>query len=647
VGKPVSLFRLLVRQCDFLADKREIFAKCRVIAEQKAYEQYKAKTTLDDIYIQLERLLGLPAESLKLIQGEEINIEKKLAIPIPSTAAILADERKKGKHIAFVSDMYMSSKVIQDLLESAKIWETGDILLVSNMEGCDKASSLLFRRLKERCGLDGQKILHRGDNVKADFIGAKKAGCNAFLEKPAKLNRYEEIMENYSAKTNGFSSLLAGISRAVRLAHFKDDEHDQTIIRIAAGVVSPLLIAYVYWILKESCRLGLRTLYFASRDGEVLLAVAEQLSAAFEEFHRIELRYFYGSRHAWYPPSIKTAEDLEEAFSTWLFEGTADQTLAVFFSRLNIEIEDIKELLIQFDLSMLLSKTNLSSSDKSRLKIFLLSHDVLSFILSRSSQYRDSVLAYLRQEGLAGKKKWGFVDIGWKGRLQQKLSTFVSEIGGCLPVGFYFALVSYPSSSRYGAYCAYLSLNNFTTTSVVHLLETFCSGSHGIVLGYGTDESGVVRPCLQQEKNEAFHRWGLSCYRNAIMEFCAYLQSSTLLEQQWDFDKNMLVSLVDTFGCRPMYNEVKVWGAFVLSDDQKETTQVPLAGKLQFKDVIGEFLPRRYRLKFLWVEGTLTRSTFVMKCMYVNAHWFARTLESLIRKPIRLISKFMSIKGLV
>jgi predicted HAD superfamily hydrolase len=638
VGKPASLFHLLAHQCEFFVDKEKPFAEYRIIAEQKAYARHKEKMSLDDIYIQLGESLGLPAESLKPVQSEEIDYEKKLAIPVPFMAGVLANERKKGRHIAFLSDMYLPSEVIQGLLMSAKIWRAGDILLVSNVEGSNKASSLLFRCLKERCGLEGKKIFHRGDNGRADFMGARMAGCEALLENPAKLNRYEEIMESFCASTNGFSSLLAGISRAVRLAHFEDSEYDQTIVSVAAGVASPLLTGYVYWILKEASRMGLQTLYFVSRDGEVLLAIAKQLSVAFEEFRRIELRYLYGSRHAWYPPSIKTAEDLEEAFSTWLSEGRADQTLEAFFQRLNIELEEIEALLIKFGLLELMSKIRFSRSDRKELKAFLLRPEVLSFVLSRSSQYRNNVLAYLRQEGLAGKKKWGLVDLGWQGRLQQKLSAFVREIGGCLPKGFYFALMSLPNPSRYGEYYAYLSLKNFATDGVVNpevanILEMFCAGSHGVVLGYDTDASGRMKPRLQKEKNVSFHQWGLSCYRNAIMEFCTYLQKPVILEQQWNFEKDMLTSLVNTFWRHPKCDEVKVYGAFVHSSDQKDRKAGSLAECIQLKNILGEFLSYHhpYRLKLFWMAGTLSRSTLIMRGMYVGVHWFARTLVSLVR----------------
>ena len=55
-------------------------------------------------------------------------------------------------------------------------------------------------------------------------------------------------------------------------------------------------------------------------------------------------------------------------------------------------------------------------------------------------------------------------------------------------------------------------------TSLVHLLETFCSGAEGSTLGY-EEAGGVYRPILEAATNEIALRWGLVHYQNAVARF--------------------------------------------------------------------------------------------------------------------------------
>jgi hypothetical protein len=96
VGNPASIFHFLACNMELPQKyKKKPFAEYRIIAEKMTHARYKEKTTLDDIYTQLGKFLELSEGYLNLI-----------------------------KHV----------------------------LLVSSTEGCDKKSSLLFRRLQSLLG---------------------------------------------------------------------------------------------------------------------------------------------------------------------------------------------------------------------------------------------------------------------------------------------------------------------------------------------------------------------------------------------------------------------------------------------------------------------------------------------------------------
>ena len=59
----------------------------------------------------------------------------------------------------------------------------------------------------------------------------------------------------------------------------------------------PILIPYVQWVLTESCRLGIKKLFFVARDGYVLKQIADILIQ--NKKYDIRTAYMYGSRRVW------------------------------------------------------------------------------------------------------------------------------------------------------------------------------------------------------------------------------------------------------------------------------------------------------------------------------------------------------------
>jgi predicted HAD superfamily hydrolase len=57
---------------------------------------------------------------------------------------------------------------------------------------------------------------------------------------------------------------------------------------LAADVVAPCYVAYVKWLLNDAQKRGIKRLYFLSRDGYILMKIAENM-----EHDGIELRYLF------------------------------------------------------------------------------------------------------------------------------------------------------------------------------------------------------------------------------------------------------------------------------------------------------------------------------------------------------------------
>src|SRR5262249_20737519 len=149
---------------------------------------------------------------------------------------------------------------------------------VSSECGKSKTSGALFTELLRQEGVTAQQVNHHGNSPSHDLRPAARVGLGVqpFLE--GNLNRYEAILEAHSWATEGLASAMAGRSRLARLSVPVAQPKEVARREVAAGVAGPALVSYTLWILHRAEELGLKHLYFLSRDGQILLEIARRLA---------------------------------------------------------------------------------------------------------------------------------------------------------------------------------------------------------------------------------------------------------------------------------------------------------------------------------------------------------------------------------
>lgn len=152
---------------------KENFCEKRIFAEKEAKKVLeKEEITLDDIY-------GFYSEG-----SISINTLKKLEIDTEISSAFANKEMfelynyflKKGKQIIITTDMYLPRTVIETILVKCGYADYSKIY-ISGECNCSKRTGRLFDIIRMEYGTD---IFHIGDNVKTDFLSAKKSKINAF-----------------------------------------------------------------------------------------------------------------------------------------------------------------------------------------------------------------------------------------------------------------------------------------------------------------------------------------------------------------------------------------------------------------------------------------------------------------------------------
>lgn len=623
VGSPQSVFLLLgfrLARKGTLSVTPEQFAAVRTAAEGIAAVRARGgQPTISEIYMAVAWLLGLSVAEQHEFANEEMALEAELLRPVPAIAERfrrLAPQRTP----VCVSDMYLPSKFIADQVSEKLGLDSPPDVYVSGEAGEAKTSGRLFLKVCQEKGIAPKHLLHIGNDPVADVAAARHVGVRTELYAETALNRYEAILERYAELTAGASSLLAGASRLARLRVPAEDARTATIREVVAGVAAPLLTAYVWWVLQRAHELGLRRLYFVSRDGEILLIIARHLTARLRL--DIDLRYLYGSRQAWHGPALLCGPDVQTG---WLFESARRLSVADVLERMHLRLCDAEDILTAAGFKIRDCKRQLTRAERTRL------HDVITgpILQSRARErlvdQRRLILAYFRQEGLCDPLNFGVVDVGWTGRMFDSMWNVLSAQRRDPPIAFFLATressvsrtglpreaylfdgvsgIGYPSPFRSGA---------------SGLVETFCLGTHGMLSRYEVDGRGTIVPCLRETRNDAAFAWGLPIVRETIDSFLCSLVifEDTPITVLRPAVEAVLSELVH----RPTWNEARVWGEYPHSDAQTESYALPISRPLSIADVAVS-LTRGYLQTGdrLWAAGSVRLSSPALRYLIAGA----------------------------
>lgn len=177
VARPVDVF-LRVGDIVLGAGKGEGFQKDRIAAESAArVKAPNGEVTLDDIY---EELIaeGYARETAEALKAQEVTSELTGCFVKASMKPVYDAALKKGKTVFLVSDMYLPKEVIAGMVERCG-YEGYEKLFVSNEYGVSKRSGKLFDDVCKEYGLEKKDLVHVGDSIGADLLGARKAGVAA------------------------------------------------------------------------------------------------------------------------------------------------------------------------------------------------------------------------------------------------------------------------------------------------------------------------------------------------------------------------------------------------------------------------------------------------------------------------------------
>ncbi|WP_414622885.1 hypothetical protein [Calothrix sp. CCY 0018] len=423
------------------------------------------------------------------------------------------------------------------------------------------------------------------------------------------LNRYEKLILQDSQLPSDFRNLLAKVSKDTRLQSKETSFDKQVIWDTTASAIAPILFGFVHWCLVEAKKKGIKRLYFVARDGQILHKIAQEICQNWK--YEIDCRYLYGSRQAWHAPALM---QVGEAELGWILDSTTFLSVHSVCERVNITPEQIEGVLERFDFAKSNWNRNLSRNERDQLKQVFQEPEVVELILATAATYREKAIGYFRQEKVGDDLPFAIVDIGWVGRGQRSFSHLLKS-AGLYPesgvYGFYFALekqLKALSTDHLLAFYANDKPERQHISKHKHIVELFVSADHGGTMRYEQVGEQYI-PVLRYQKNQTVIDWGLYVLQNAAVEFARQL-TTNFSESDCSVELFLRATdlLIDSFIFHPSFEESKVFGSFLIADDQGEKVLYELAPAYSVINCLKLVILGKQPFKGIWVPASLARS---------------------------------------
>ena len=419
--------------------------------------------------------LNIEDELLK----EEIEAEKRVIFINPEILPIF--EKYKDLKMYCISDFYMSSESLKELLDYLKIpvkiekiYSSADYLL-------NKRTGNLYKKAEEELKIKPEDHIHVGDNVYSDIEMAKSLGIETI-----KTTKQEFDFVPEKGRKLGFD-----------LSCVKKDESSKENRLFNTGVdLAPLLYFYGYSIVEYAIKNKIPTVYYATREGETFIKIHELIKennpfgVEVPNCDIIEV-----SRMGTFSASLKEFS-ITELLRLW--SQYREQSMKALFKTLAIDIKPYQKYMDKYDIDI--EEKILCPWFDIRVQELCLDEEFTKQVNNEIKRKKEEILEYFeKSKGIVNDDKPMFmVDIGWRGTIQDNLAYIFTnkKIGG-----YYLTLYDFyniqPKHTYKISFIDDKTIRDNEVASMITLLEWIYNPGTGSVIGY--KDGKAIRKAKEDE----------------------------------------------------------------------------------------------------------------------------------------------------
>lgn len=493
IYEPDDAFKILGEQ---IHDEK--FIEKRKKAEQQAREKLGHDVNLDEIYDEFMLENNLLKEEANKLKNNEINLENDLLVPRKDMRILLQELKKKNKKVILVSDMYLTKKVIIDVLNNCGYKDLYDALYLSCDVNKRKDSKTMWTFLKEIH--PKEKILHLGDNDLSDVQYPKEFGIDTLKicsskELLSKCSLYPSLEGLINERTLSDSILLGLVfNNKIFNSPFADLSID-SLENFAYSFHAPIITEFLKYVIDS----GKNNLLFLAREGYYFCKLYKE----FCKLNKIEEKdyyYFLASRKATNTATINGEDDVYK-----LLKNDYNGSIHNFVSKnFNIEIEEDYEITLPQDY------------DKAYATIKKYIKEIMKSVKSENKCY----IKYIKELIPNYKKEeLNVIDLGYSGSIQYNLSKLLDKHIN----GYYLtnssSVKKYYSDSKLNFY---FDINDDKEFEKIYhyslILEYFLTAPYGQLQRFIETKKGV-KPEYNDEILDELKKSSLNVIYNSIGEY--------------------------------------------------------------------------------------------------------------------------------
>ena len=536
----------LSKELKYLLNPNDIY-EARKSAEICLNNYYKWKTDYEicasELYSYLFDILVSKKCILQTYKNEfiekardcEIKLEKNVQVLNDNLVKKLYKFKKNGNKIICVSDHHFGKNVLLTYLKNLKVNNLIDKFYVSADFGATKIRGGLYKIVLEKEKLLSKDCIMIGDNKIADIKNAKsfqistKKICYKKSEKLFKmvdLNSEKEIIKIFKTyKKSIFSNY------------------------------SILLYYFCEKLYEYAIRYKISKLLFFSREGEFLLKLFNEFQEKFQR--KIKTEYAFVSRSSLYCASLK---DIKTENFDLIFNITNNYSIFEFCKAIGFSNQEIEKLNVKnkFDtIENFPGSKNFTDliSDENFISIYNL----------RRKQQSEYINLYFTH--LMSKQKTAFVDVGWRGTMQDLLLTILNKN----LVGFYYGIDTSKFISNFnikeGLVFSTISTKNDKIQNALMFrsfnLEYVLKASHGRVVSYEKKNNLIIPILAEDGSAQEFKKFVKPLQEDIFNKFKligAFFEKQFLLEEE----KRSLCALINIMIYSKMnYSDYKILNHFI------------------------------------------------------------------------------------
>lgn len=479
--------KFLIRELELSIDVNELFSIRAEALSLLSKNQKLSSVEIDydlvimEVYQRLlnsNKILDVSYDSfVEVFQRADYEAEISVQFKNEAVIADLVYFKENGYVIYLISDFYLPTKVISQILEFHGISDLFEDIFVSCSLGISKENGNIYPYVLQQTSTDPKTAIMMGDNSKSDVENAERHQIDAIKLKHT-FHKIRNLRNLFGNDAYNFDQACKKIEVECQKSQHPLSEY----------------ILHFYFFTERlyirAKKTGIKNLFFLSREGFYLkrLFDAYQEMNNFSGTSKINTHYLKISRHSALQMSLKPLHEEDfSAFNGHLRKLSAIQFLDGFNFSEVIKKQIIKEL---GDISKDVSLDFFHSESMSKLRdnttFTELYESYRKLQKTAFDTYLNSFSVDFEKEGMH------LVDVGWGGTMQENLFRF---LGKTIPVcGYYLGLKEVydiqPETKRYGLNFSVYPSRTITDEVLMangQLYEQLLGAPHGSTVGYTLD----------------------------------------------------------------------------------------------------------------------------------------------------------------